>query len=407
MLRAEALTKKFRIYSRPSDRVREALHFGRRQYHSEFTAVDAVSLHVSGGETVAIVGQNGSGKSTLLKLLARLMVPTSGNLAADGRISSIIELGTGFHPEFTGRSNIYLTASLMGFEREEIDAMVPAVTDFSELGPFIDRPVKTYSSGMWVRLAFSVAVAVNPEILLIDEALSVGDMLFQQKCVARLRQFQQAGVCIVFVSHDLGAVKTLCDRAILLDHGRKISEGTPEAVCDEYISLMAAKASDRPLLSKTGTPHRRYGSYEAEIISAELHDSKGRSTSTLISGERARIQVRVARRSDLDCPAVGILIRDRLGNEVFGTNTSLSGLSLAEEVDQFLVNFDLTMFLGPRNYYVTVAVHSGRDHLGVCYDWIDNLIAFEVLPGAYEFAGYCDLQAHVSVSPVPAEREDD
>jgi lipopolysaccharide transport system ATP-binding protein len=407
MLVAEGLTKKFRIYSRPSDRVKEAFHFGRRRYHSEFTAVDRVSLEVHGGETVAIVGQNGSGKSTLLKLLARLMVPSGGSLATEGRISSIIELGTGFHPEFTGRSNIYLTASLMGFEREEIDAMVPAVTDFSELGEFIDRPVKTYSSGMWVRLAFSVAVAVNPEILLIDEALSVGDMLFQQKCVARLRQFQQAGVCIVFVSHDLGAVKTLCDRAILLDHGRKISEGTPEGVCDEYISLMAAKASDRPILSKAGGPHRRYGSYEAEIMSAVLMDAKGRGTSTLVSGETATIQVRVGRRSALTSPTVGILIRDRLGNEVFGTNTSLAGLVLSTETPEFLVNFDLTMTLGPRNYYVTVAVHAGRDHLGVCYDWIDNLIAFEVLPGDHEFAGYCDLHARVSVFPVPAELEDD
>ena len=399
MLVAEELTKTFRIYARPSDRLKEAFLLGRRRYSSDFTAVDQVNLKVEGGETVAIVGQNGSGKSTLLKLLARLMVPTSGRISHNGRVSSIIELGTGFHPEFTGRSNIYLTASLMGFEREEIDAMVPAVIGFSELGDFIDRPVKTYSSGMWVRLAFSVAVAVNPEILLIDEALSVGDMLFQQKCVSRLRKFQEAGVCIVFVSHDLGAVKTLCDRAILLDHGQKISEGTPEAVCDEYISLMAAKASDRPLLSRVGGPHRRYGSYEAEIVSAALKDGRGRQTSTLVSGEDATIQVRIRRRRELEIPTVGILIRDRLGNDVFGTNTTLAAVPVPEGSAELTVDFKLKMALGPREYYVTVAVHSGRDHLGDCYDWIDNLIAFEVLPGPHEFAGYCDLQAQVSISP--------
>jgi len=396
MIRAERLTKRFRVYAHPRDRFKEVLCLGLRSYHSHYTAVREIDLEVRKGETLGIIGQNGSGKSTLLKILARLMLPTEGAVETKGRVSAIIELGTGFHPEFSGRSNVYLTASLMGLGKQEIERILPEVIEFSELAPFIDRPVKTYSSGMWVRLAFSVAVAVKPEVLLIDEALSVGDMLFQQRCVSKLRDFQAAGTSIVFVSHDLVAVKTLCDKAILMDRGAKVAEGSPEAVCGEYGSLITSRAAQGSFSKEIRGHHRRFGSREAIIESVVMRDPRGQLRETVVSGEAAVIEVTVRRLAPLADPSVGILLRDRLGIDVFGTNTKLAGVTIPDRWERWTVRFELDLSLGPRSYFITAAVHSGRDHLETCYDWIDNAMAFEVVPGSREFAGYSDLRPKVS-----------
>lgn len=397
MIKVQNLTKTFRIYGQAADRIKEALLFGTRRYHADFTALDNVSLDVAKGETVGLIGPNGSGKSTLLKIMARLMLPTSGRVEIEGRVASLIELGTGFHPEFSGRSNVYMTASLMGFSRHAIDGMMPAILDFSGLGEFIDRPLKTYSSGMWVRLAFSVAISIDPDVLLIDEALAVGDMLFAQKCVGRLREFQERGTSIVLVSHDLGAVKSLCHRVILLDGGRKVREGSPEAVCSYYVSLMAERASREKLETRIDAVHRRYGSYQAEIQSVEILASTGKRTGALISGERCAIHVAVRVYGNTKEPSVGIMIRDRLGNDIFGTNTFISGVEIPEDLKHFTVRFELDMDLGAGNYYVAAAVHSGRDHLGACYDWIDRAIAFKVLPARPDFGGCARLKPKISI----------
>lgn len=401
MIQVHDLTKKFRIYRRPIDRLKEGLTFGTRTYHTEFVALDRINLEIAKGETVGLIGQNGSGKSTLLKILARLMLPTSGRVGVTGRVASLIELGTGFHPEFTGRSNIYLTASLMGFSKADIRAMIPSILDFSGLGEFIDRPLKTYSSGMWVRLAFSVAVSVDPDVLLIDEALAVGDLLFQQKCVARLREFQKKGTSIVFVSHDLGAVKTLCDRALLLDHGRKVREGPPEAISSFYVALAAERSSRDQLQTRVDSVHRRYGSYRAEISEVGLCDAGGRSAEVLACGERCTIDVHVKAHETVKEPSIGILIRDRLGNDIFGTNTYLAGIRIPEHLSEFTVRFELDMDLGAGAYYLGAAVHSGRDHLAECYDWIDNAVAFRILPSEPEFQGCARLKPVISVVERP------
>jgi lipopolysaccharide transport system ATP-binding protein len=399
MVNVQELTKIFKIYRRPSERLKEALSFGRRRYHADFTAVDNVSLKIEKGETVGLIGQNGSGKSTLLKIMARLMLPTRGSVEISGRVASLIELGTGFHPEFTGRSNIYLTSSLVGFSRDQIDRMVPQVLEFSGLEEFIDRPLKTYSSGMWVRLAFSVAISVDPDVFLIDEALAVGDMLFQQRCVAKLREFQERGVTVVFVSHDLGAVKTLCDRAVLLDRGKKVSEGPPEAICSEYVALMADRASRERLETRLDAHHRRYGNYQAEIDRVDLLNSKGEPASALMSGEKCGIEVSVVVHGTTDHPTVGVMIRDRLGNDIFGTNTFIGGVRIDRDLQKFTVRFEFDMDLGPGSYYLSAAVHSGRDHLGDCYDWIDNAVAFQILPTIPEFVGCARLKPRISVLP--------
>ncbi len=397
MIQVTGLTKVFRIYARPMDRIRETLSLNRRPRHTLFTAVDNVTFHVAKGETLALIGQNGSGKSTILKILAGLMRQTSGDFTVQGRVASLIELGTGFHPEFSGRANVHLVASLMGFSKEEVRELLPAVTDFSGLGEFIDRPLKTYSSGMWVRLAFSMAVSINPEVMLIDEALSVGDLLFQQKCIARLHEFQRNDTTIVFVSHDLNAVKNLCDRALLMDHAKPLDEGTPEGVCSHYISMLAERANNEKLETRLSASHRRYGSYRAEILSVSLLDSQGQPRETLLSGERASLQVAVRSHAELVEPSVGILIRDRYGNDIFGTNTFLSGICLDASPGEFLVSFDIDFELGAGAYYVTAAVHSGRDHMSECYDWIDNGLAFRVLQDQEQFAGCARLKPVISV----------
>jgi len=400
MIQVNGLTKIFRIYARPMDRIRETLSLNRRPRHTLFTAVDNVTFNVAKGETLALIGQNGSGKSTILKILAGLMRPTSGDFRVQGRVASLIELGTGFHPEFSGRSNVHLAASLMGFSKKEVQELLPAVIDFSGLGEFIDRPLKTYSSGMWVRLGFSIAVSINPEVLLIDEALSVGDLLFQQKCIARLHEFQRQETTMVFVSHDLNAVKNLCDRAVLMDRGKPLEEGAPEGVCSHYISMLAERANTEKLETRLCSSHRRYGSFRAEILSVSLLDPEGQPRETIISGERASLQVTVHAHSELVEPSVGILIRDRFGNDIFGTNTFLSDIRIDPNPGEFSVIFDMDFELGAGAYYVTAAVHSGRDHMSECYDWIDNGLAFRVLHDREEFAGCARLKPVISVKRI-------
>ncbi len=404
MIHVLDLTKTFRIYARPVDRIRETLSLTRCLRHTLFTAVDHVTFDVAKGQTLALIGQNGSGKSTILKILAGLMRPTSGDFKVQGRIASLIELGTGFHPEFSGRANVQLVASLMGFSKREIPELLTTVVDFSGLGEFIDRPLKTYSSGMWVRLGFSIAVSVNPDILLIDEALSVGDLLFQQKCIAKLREFQKRDTTIVFVSHDLNAVKNLCDRALLLDRGKTLDDGVPEAVCSHYVSLMAERANSEKLETRLTAAHRRYGSYRAEILSVSLVDFQGQPREVLISGERAVLQVGVKVSAGLVEPSVGILIRDRYGNDIFGTNTCLNGIRLDADAGELSVSFETDFDLGAGAYYVTAAVHSGRDHMSECYDWMDNALAFRVLDSETPFAGCARLKPKITVKRIePAE----
>ncbi len=402
-LKTVDLTKVFRVYARPLDRVRDALSFGRGHRYTEFHALRKINLEVPKGETVGLIGQNGSGKSTLLKVLARLMIPTSGVVEVRGRTASIIELGTGFHPEFTGRANVYMAAGLMGFTRSEVDEIFPRILEFSELQDFIDRPVKTYSSGMWVRLAFSTAISIDPQILLIDEALSVGDLLFQRKCISALKKFQESGVTIVFVSHELSAIKTLCSRTVLLDKGEKISEGPPEAIVSEYVSLIASRAGQQNLITREASERRRYGSYEAEILEVVLTDESGNPVSAVRCGDLLVIGIRVRIHKSVESPSVGILIRDRLGNDIYGTNTCLAGVFWSGNPGTWDVRVRMHVDLGPRHYYLAVAVHSGRDHLGVCYDWIDNAATFEVLPAEEnQFSGFARLRPDFTVREVDA-----
>ncbi|HEY2934281.1 MAG TPA: ABC transporter ATP-binding protein [Acidobacteriota bacterium] len=410
----ERLVKIFRIYRRPGDRIRELLHAGRRKYRVDFWALRNLSFQVIRGSTIGVVGQNGSGKSTLLKILCRLMLPSSGKVEISGRVSSLIELGTGFHPEFTGRSNVYLNASLMGFTREEIDDRFGRIVEFSGLKDFIDRPLKTYSSGMWVRLAFATAVCVDPEILLVDEALAVGDALFQQKCIRRLIEFQKQGATILFVSHDMSSVRTLCGRALLLDQGELLADGPPAKITEDYIALLAQKSSGDQLKFRSGEfereqdaarQHRRYGSFTSEIKLVELLNSNGQKARAIVSGDQGTIRLQVLFHETMENPTIGILLRDRLGNDVFGTNTYYHRCRIRVEPEELLVvDFGMQMNLGPGDYFLTVAVHSDRDHFEDCRDWIDNVLDFRVLPTTPEFIGLARLEPKVTIQTVSSEK---
>ena len=397
------LGKAYRRYARPWHRLAEWLSGGHLVWHRTFWALRDVGFSVPAGESAAIIGLNGAGKSTLLKILTGTTQPTEGHVHIAGRVAALLELGLGFHPDFTGRQNVVMAAQLMGLSAEEISAVMPEVEAFAEIGDYIDQPLRTYSTGMIVRLAFSVATARRPDIMIVDEALSVGDAYFGPKCVRRLREFQRAGCTILFVSHDPVAVKTLCSRALLLDAGRLIQDGSPDVVLDRYNALIARREANRQILqaeTEGGRISTRSGTFEARFVDVDVLDGDGRPARAFIVGDRARVRVRVRFASRITAPTVGILIRDRLGNDVFGTN-SFHVAPIAETYepgDEMMVDFAVQLNLGVGTFTLTVAVHSDATHLLNNYDWWDKMIAFQMVPGPEPaFIGTAHLPVRIHV----------
>lgn len=403
-IQAEALGKRYRLHSSPGNRLLNAVSFGRAAPHRDFWALRDFSFAVEKGEAVGVIGQNGSGKSTLLKLLAGLTLPSEGSVAVRGRIGSLIELGTGFNPEFTGRANARLSATLLGMSPDEIERKFPEIEKFAAIGEFIDRPVKTYSSGMQVRLAFSVAIAVEPEIMLIDEALAVGDLLFQQKCMRRLKELRANGVTLVMVTHDLAAVKNFCDRAYLLDAGRCVASGPTAQVVDEYNALIQKRGlegTEQQIVSASAAGSAlRHGSYEAVITSLTLLDGRGEAAAALTAGAEAEFIVRVAFLEAVEDPVIGILIRDRLTNPIFGTNSGLHHLRPGRfnAGEALTVSFRMKLELGPGEYSVTAAAHTDTATFATCFDWADDLLAFKVLPTEPGFMGSAKLNPEILIA---------
>ena len=382
------LSKRFRVYDRPVDRLKEWITPLGMSYHWAFWALRDVNLEIPRGSACGIIGANGAGKSTLLKILCGTLSPTQGSVSINGRITGLLELGSGFHPEFTGRQNIYLNARLMGLGDHEIQERLPRIMEFAELGDFIDHPLRIYSTGMALRLGFSVAANVDPDILIIDEALAVGDAYFQQKCLRHLRKFREKGGTLLFVSHDPGAVKLLCDTAVLLHEGRVLAESNPEDVLNYYNQLVARQVSDKAafIIEKAYTDRqqnapRHAGTFDALLTGIDI-ETGGQSTRTIVSGTEGSIQVSIASLSDVARPTIGISVRDRLGYEVYGTNTHLQKTQLPalQPGDSLTVSFSLPFNIGPGDYTITAAIHSGVDHLEECYDWADKYLAFKVLP---------------------------
>jgi len=395
--------KKYKRYPNNWARLAEWLAGGRYCTHEDRWALRGVTFEVQSGEAVGIVGQNGAGKSTLLKILTGTTQLNEGTIQIKGRVAALLELGMGFHPDFTGRENALMACQMTGMNSKEMQTLLPEIEEFSELGDYMDQPLRVYSTGMQMRLAFSSATALRPEILIVDEALSVGDVYFQHKCMRRIRSFKEKGTTLLFVSHDPGAVKSLCDRALLLDEGVLIRDGDPDAVLDYYNGMIAKKTKDeeiRQVETELGRTITRSGSKEASILKVEMFDGTGRPARAFRVGDNARISCHIAFNTRMENPTVGISIRDRLGNDVFGTNTyhlkiEAHSYKAGESTN---VVFYLPLNLGCGNYSLTVAVHTRDTHLENNYDWWDQCLVFQVIPNeSFSFIGLAAIPVEVKI----------
>ncbi len=384
------LGKAFKRYARIRHRLLDWLPGKMHRFETRWILRD-LNFSIGRGEAVGLIGRNGAGKSTLLKLLTGTLMPTEGEASVSGRVAALLELGMGFHPEFSGWDNVLMAGQLQGLSRDEVLACMDEIVAFAEIGDALSQPVRTYSSGMMVRLAFAVATAVKPDVLIVDEALAVGDAYFQHKCFRRIREFHEQGVTLLFVSHDPLAVKSICNRALLIEKGGLAMDSDPLSVLDYYNALIALdeeRQAEHDLHIQAGTESNgvRSGSGEAAIVGVKaLRD--GQETGQVLEGESLTLAVEVEIRQDLTELTVGMLLRDRLGNEVFGTNSHLQGLSEAlsnvRAGDRFKLVFDIADFhLGPGSYSLTVAVHGPETHLAGNYDWWDQAVTLEVMPGA-------------------------
>ena len=408
-------SKNYRIYAKPADRLKELIFRGRK-FHEDFWALRDVSFRVPAGSTFGVVGENGSGKSTLLQMIAGTLQPSEGKVTINGRVAALLELGAGFNPEFTGKENVILNAAIMGLTEEETVARLPEIERFAEIGSFIDQPVKTYSSGMYVRLAFAVAIHVDPEILLVDEALSVGDVYFQQRCMRRIRQMKQDGKTILFVSHDVTAVKNLCDSAIWLEHGKLQAIGEPDAVVGKYLAAMTLRrdpyasdgirsstariANGNGLVVRTlPNVDHRWGNRHAEIIGIQILDARGIPCETSEHGGQIVVRVSAAFHEDVAQPIVGIMMRNRLGEDICGINTSAEGVELppARAGQCFTVDFNLKLpLLVPGNYHVSPAVAQGTHEEFVVCDLVENAICLSVQKKTIVY-GYLKFDSRVEL----------
>jgi len=408
-------SKNYRIYAKPADRLKELIFRGRK-FHEDFWALRDVSFRVPGGSTFGVVGENGSGKSTLLQMIAGTLQPSEGKVTINGRVAALLELGAGFNPEFTGKENVILNAAIMGLTEEETVARLPEIERFAEIGSFIDQPVKTYSSGMYVRLAFAVAIHVDPGILLVDEALSVGDVYFQQRCMRRIRQMKQDGKTILFVSHDVTAVKNLCDSAIWLEHGKLKAIGEPDAVVGKYLAAMTLRrdpyandgirsstarvANGNGLVVRTlPNVDHRWGNRHAEIIGIQILDARGIPCETSEHGGPIVVRVSAAFHEDVAQPIVGIMMRNRLGEDICGINTSAEGVELppARAGQCFTVDFNLKLpLLVPGNYHVSPAVAQGTYEEFVICDVVENAIRLAVQKKTIVY-GYLKFDSRVEL----------
>lgn len=396
-IRVEALRKTFKRFARPVDRLKEVLT-GRSQ-HKVHVALDDISFCVAEGEVLGVLGKNGAGKSTLLKLMTGVLLPDSGNIDIQGRVTGLLELGTGFNPDLSGADNITANALMLGMSHAEIAQQRDAIVEFSELGDFIHEPLRTYSSGMVMRLGFAIAIHARPACLLVDEALSVGDGYFQQKCMQRIRQFKHEGGAILFVSHDLNAIKILCDRAIVIDGGRLLHTGDPESAVNLYNRLMGEQAAEEEQRHLAGAD--AYGTGEVVVTRCDARglDSGG---FILASGETLEIQLHLEARRTLEDVALGVLIRDRFGQDVFGQNTHQhQGAFAMVEGETREMRVVIKADIAPGKYTLSVALHSSDHHLEECYWWHDSVQQFEVAGYRHsKFSGVCRLPCRFEVGRI-------
>lgn len=392
------ISKTFKQYEKPVDRLQELL-IPRKQIGTEFWALKDINLVVPKGKTLGVVGQNGSGKSTLLQIIAKTMRPTKGEVFVNGRVSALLELGCGFNPEFTGRENVFFNGTVLGLTTQEIEEKFSEIVSFAEIGDFLEQPVKTYSSGMVVRLAFAVAASIEPDILIIDEALAVGDAKFQARCMKRIRKLREEGVTILFVSHDLSAIQSFCNYAILMEGGQVIEGGNPKEIINKYIGLLSLDYETQETNTTCNHSLVQRGSYEhgnklAQIERVLIKDYQTKSQ-TIYTNSLIELEIIISAQEDIKDLVVGISIRNLLGVVIYGTNTFLlNKQTLKIKTNQQLtIIFKVPCYLNKGTYTLTVGLHKDN---GTSYDWIDEVDVFEVL-NCKECDGIVDLHAEYEV----------
>lgn len=391
ILEVKDITKIYKIYKNNFDRLKEI--FFKKNYHKKFISNKNISFDLYEGETLGIIGINGAGKSTILKIIAGVLEATSGKIVRHGRITALLELGTGFNYDMSGYENIYLNGTLVGMSKKEIDSKIHDIIAFSELGDYIYEPIKSYSSGMSMRLAFSIAIFSEPKILIVDEALSVGDAHFSAKCTKALRAKKEQNMSIIYVSHDLNSLKLLCDRVILLNNGLLELEGDPETVINSYNFLISKLNDADEKMSREISEKSSFGTFDVEIIKVSIKGEKSNSNS-VSSGENAIIEIEIKSNKNVSGMTIGIMIRDKFAQDIFGTNTYHHKINITFEANAYYrCTYKMALNIGVGKYSITAALHSSDNHLGECAHWLDNATNFEVAGiNGQLFLGLCKLE---------------
>lgn len=423
-IRVENVSKMYKLYDKPTDRFKEAIGLGKKnQLYREHYALNNISFDVKTGECVGIIGTNGSGKSTVLKIITGVLNPTDGNVMVNGRISALLELGAGFNMEYTGIENVYLNGTMIGFTREEIDRKLDDILAFADIGDFVNQPVKTYSSGMFVRLAFAVAINIDPEILIVDEALSVGDVFFQSKCYHKFEEFKKQGKTILFVSHDLSSISKYCDRVILINKGVKLAEGTPKDMVDMYKKVLVNQLDDggeeekktdeedvKQVLDiqnesvmwknyfERNPQTLEYGSSLAEIIDYGIFDENGKLSNTIEKGTECTIAVKIRFNQKIDEPIIAFTFKDIKGIEITGTNTMYEKVEniKADAGDVRQVFFRQKVDLQGGVYLLSLGCTGFQDGEFVVYHRLYDVITLSVI-SEQNTVGYFDMNSTVTV----------
>ena len=427
------VTKIYRLYDKPIDRLKESISLTHKKYHKEFFALDKISFSVEKGSTVGSIGTNGSGKSTILKIITGVLNPTTGSVEVDGNISALLELGAGFNMDYTGIENIYMNGTMMGFSREQMEAKLPEILEFADIGDFVYQPVKTYSSGMFVRLAFALAINVEPEILIVDEALSVGDVFFQAKCYRRMEEIRKTGTTILMVTHDMGSVIKYCDKVILLNKGEFLAEGPAGEMVDLYKKILAGRMDDLEAdlakrldsnfsdmmelnndINKTHAkeyhglmkekisinPNKtEYGDGRAEIYDLGLLDSKGELTNLLLKGEEFTIREKIRFNANIESPIFTFTIKDKKGTELSGTNTMFEGVEVkpVKPGDEAVVEFKQKMTLQGGEYLLSMSCTGFENGTHVVYHRLYDVTFITVISNK-NTVGVYDMESKVNLT---------
>lgn len=394
VLEVKNITKTFKMYNNNFDRLKEI--FTSKSYHKEFIANKNISFELFEGETLGIIGVNGAGKSTILKIIAGIIGPTSGEVIRKGSVTALLELGTGFNDQMTGKENILLNGTLIGMTAKECKQKEKEIIEFCELGDYIDELIMTYSSGMKMRLAFSIAIFSRPQILIVDEALSVGDAHFAAKCTRALKERKKENMSIIYVSHDLNSLKLLCDRVILLNAGEVVKIGEPEDVINSYNFLISKLNDTEDIMQIKNAQNSSFGTFDIEIKEVTIKGEKSNSD-VLSSGEVATITVNIFSKIDINDMTVGIMIRDKFGQDIFGTNTFHKKTSVNFKQNRYYTcQYTMPLNIGIGKYSITVAVHSEDTHLEHCSHWLDYACDFEVAGICGDiFTGICRLEPEI------------